>query len=215
VGLDAGSAAAAAKVFDRARRAGFLGSVSNAELIEHSEAFLSAVSDLGPDTSVVELGSGAGVPGLVMALRRPAWRFRLIERSERRADHLRRAGRELGLDRVVVDQRAVESVGRDPVVRGSADVVVARAFAPPAPTAECAAPLLSAHGLLVVSEPPACPETVPDADRWAGLAGTDLPLRFVRFSVDGPRLALLERTGSCPDRYPRSVDVPRRRPLFE
>src|SRR5690606_21759798 len=100
-----------------------------------------------------------------------------------------------------------EEVGRSRW-RGRAEAVIARSFGPPAATAECAAPLLRGGGLLVVSEPP------DDVDRWpaAGLAALGL--------VVGPRVAedatvqVLVQQEVCPDRFPRRVGLPAKRPLF-
>jgi 16S rRNA (guanine527-N7)-methyltransferase len=192
------------EVLERARSIGYLGPGPVTEHLAHSDRFADA---LAPSAVVAELGSGGGVPGLVVAVRRPDCRLRLIEASQGRADHLERARRELGLEaRLTVDARPAEVVGRDPHHRGRYDAVLARGFGPPAVTAECAAPLLRVGGHLIVSEPPGDGER-----RWAWLTGADLPLIPVVTPVAG--LAVLELTAPCPDRYPRRPGVPRRRPL--
>lgn len=89
--------------------------------------------------------------------------------------------------------------------------MVARGFGPPAVTAECAAPLLAEGGRLTVSEPP---EPPPDRPRWPpeGLAELGLALGpewHVPFHYRS--FVQVER---CPDRYPRRVGVPAKRPLF-
>jgi 16S rRNA (guanine527-N7)-methyltransferase len=192
----------------RAQRLGYLGSAPVPTHLRHSQAFLAAVR---PSDRVVDLGSGGGVPGLVIAAARSAAAVRLVEASEGRADHLRRAVLAMDLEpRVTVDQRPAELVGRDASLRASFDVVTARGFGPPAVVAECAAPLLRVGGRLVVSEPPGS-----DGSRWTGLTATDLPFGppAVWTSVQATLVAI-ELTGPCPDRYPRAVGVPARRPLF-
>src|SRR3546814_9312392 len=78
----------------------------------------------------------------------------------KRCAFLREAVEALGADeRVEVVEGRAEEIGRGEM-RRVVDAVIARSFGPPAATAECAAPLLRAGGLLVVSEPPEA------LDRW-------------------------------------------------
>jgi 16S rRNA (guanine527-N7)-methyltransferase len=111
----------------------------------------------------------------------------------------------------VVRARA-EEAGRQPDLRATFDLVVSRGFGPPAVTAECGAPFLRVGARLVVSEPPA--ESDKHEFRWppAGLAELGLapseewrkPFHYQAFVLERP----------CPDRYPRRVGVPAKRPLF-
>ena len=142
---------------ERARTVGFLGPGPVAEHITHTGGFLAALAEV--TGTVVDLGSGGGVPGLVIGVARPDLTLVLLEATAKRCRFLEAAVQALGLDARVVEGRA-EVLGHGDL-RGTADGVVARSFGAPAATAECAAPLLRLGGILVVSEPPA-----PAADRW-------------------------------------------------
>jgi 16S rRNA (guanine527-N7)-methyltransferase len=139
-------------IFEEARRAGLLGPQLVAEQMAHSRAL---TAQLPPAAErIADLGSGAGLPGLVVAAERPFAHLTLVEVAERRADHLRRAVRRLGwTDRVEVAAEPAERVGRMTSHRGAFDAVVARSCAPPAVVAELAAPLLRKAGALVVASP--------------------------------------------------------------
>jgi 16S rRNA (guanine527-N7)-methyltransferase len=117
---------------------------------------------------------------------------------------------ELGVgERVEVREERAEDTGRSSV-RGSRDLVVARSFGPPAVVAECAAPLLRVGGRLVVSEPPEG-----ELARWpqAGLRPLGLdPAGPIRAS--GARFQILHQQTACPDRFPRRIGIPAKRPLF-
>ena len=197
-------------VLEESRELGFLGPGPVAGHVEHATGFVHAV---GPDVPrrVLDLGSGGGVPGLVLALAWAETSVCLLESGERRALFLADAARRLGVDdRVVVAHARAEDAGRDRAWRGWADVVTARSFGPPAVTAECAAPLLRVGGRLIVSEPP--DEAV---DRWptAGLAS--LGLRATgRVEQAFSRFQVLRQDDVCPEAYPRRVGVPAKRPLF-
>lgn len=191
---------------ERARDLGLLGPGPSEDHLVHAQAFLgplAAVSGL-----VVDLGSGGGVPGLPVAVARPDLRLVLVDASAKRGEFLTSAVEEIGIaDRVQVVVGRAEVVGRGPL-RGSAAAVLARSFGPPAATAECAAPLLSVGGVLVVSEPPAA------GDRWP-VEGTALLGLVPRGGAVGtPKVQVLEQARPCPDEYPRRDGVPAKRPLF-
>jgi 16S rRNA (guanine527-N7)-methyltransferase len=164
---------------------------------------------------LVDLGTGGGLPGLVLACRWPQARVLLVERQERRALFLQRAVEGLGLAcRVEVAWTRAEEAGREERFRGWGDLVVARAFGRPAVTAECGAPFLEEDGRLVVSEPPSTTEK-----RWSRSALEVLglePLAMVRVGQPG-RVAsyrVLRQQRACPARFPRKAGIPSKRPLF-
>lgn len=162
---------------------------------------------------IVDLGSGAGVPALIIAELLPDTTIWLIERSANRVGWLQSAITTLALaDRCEVVAAAAEDAARTPGRAGWADAVTARSFAPPATTAECACRFLRPDGVLVVSEPPADAQAPP---RWPldGLAPTGLePVRRETFA--DTTLQTLQRRGPIDPRLPRREAVTRKRPLF-
>ncbi len=206
-------------ILDRAVVEGYLTPVAASEGPAHSAGFL-GFQDLdlpGPpildDALAVDLGTGGGMPGLVLAVTTP-WRWLLVDRRDRRVAFLRWAVRQLGIEeRVEVVLSDAADVGRGGF-RGVASLVTARGFAPPGPTAECAAPLLAEHGVLVVSEPP-----VQSTARWPEAGLFSLGLRDVSgwASDKVPGLAnyrAMVRVEPCPDRFPRRFPRQVADPLF-
>lgn len=192
---------------ERARALGFLGPGPVERHIDHAQGFLHTVAQV--TGTIGDLGSGGGVPGLILGVERPDLRLVFIEASAVRCRFLEAACGALHLDAEVAEGRA-EVVGRGPW-RHRLDAVVARSFGSPATTAECGAPLLVEGGLLVVSEPPE-----PAADRWppAGLLELGLEPLAVAPSAPGGRVQVLRQARPCPDRFPRRDGVPAQRPLF-
>jgi 16S rRNA (guanine527-N7)-methyltransferase len=201
-----------------ARRRGFLGPGPIEPLVLHSLGFAGVVEKLveAVPSAVLDLGAGGGIPGLVLAARWPEARMGLVEGSVRRAAFLAEAVEELGWageERVRVVTSRAEDLGRDPAWRERASVVVARLFGAPAVTAECAAPLLQVEGWLVVSEPP---ESGPGSgERWPAADLARLGLRPVEVLRErGFGYQVLRKVEPTPDRYPRRVGIPAKRPLY-
>jgi 16S rRNA (guanine527-N7)-methyltransferase len=203
-----------AGLLEESRRLGFLGPGSIDGHIDHARAFAVAVGE--PPAHAVDLGAGGGLPGLVLAtLVWPGTSWVFLDVMARRTAFLREAVDAAGLaERVTVVTERAEAYGRRGEARHAFDLVVARSFGPPAVTAECAAPLLRPGGLLVVSEPP----TSADALRWPAGGLAELGLgepEFIEVTADRPvHLVRISCVGPCPDRYPRRVGIPAKRPLF-
>ena len=116
---------------------------------------------------LVDLGSGGGLPGLVVATDWPEATVALLEANGRRAAFLRRAVERLGLaGRVSVLEERAEVCGRQEDLRAGFDGALARSFGRPAVVAECAAPLLKVGGWLIVSEPPRSEAEGDQEARW-------------------------------------------------
>ena len=133
------------------QRLGMLSDRPIAEVVEHAAAFVGALDAVAG--TVIDLGSGGGVPGLVIARARPDLRLVLVDRRSSRTDHLRRLVRRLGIDERV-EILAVDAADVPNHLPSPAEAVVARGFGPPAVTLRAAVPLLRGGGLIVVSEPP-------------------------------------------------------------
>ncbi|SRR5579871_866858 len=199
-------------VLEQARALGFLGPGAVDAHVVQAGAFAQAweVSHGGAPTSMADLGSGGGVPGLVLASRWPGCRVALLEASERRCAHLLWAVGQLGLAAVEVVEGRVERLARQPGLEGAFELVTARSFAPPAVTAECGARLLGDHGHLLVAEPPSGEVT----ERWPEPGLAELGLGPAAIYAGAARVAVIARRGPCPPRYPRRDGVPAKRPLF-
>jgi len=148
---------------------GAIGERSLPAAVSHAEQFARAVPPAA--VALADLGSGGGLPGLVVAVRCPWLQVFLVERRATRADLLRRAVLALDLgSRVEVFAADVRHLAEER--GGGFDVVTARSFGPPAMTARWGAALLASGGLLIVSEPPDG-----GSERWPHSFLTPLGLR--------------------------------------
>lgn len=174
-----------ADVLSRAQTEGALGKWPIAEVIDHAREFVAALPD--DVVSVLDLGTGAGVPGLIVALERPAVRVTLVDRRTKRIDALQRAIVRLGwAERVVALAAEATDLAADPAWSHSQDAVVARGFGAPELTLGVAARLARVGGWVVISEPPSGHPPRWDAV-WCAAAGVGAPEPFgrvVRFHVE-------------------------------
>lgn len=203
-------------MFAQAQAQGFLGKGSIAEHIAHARAHAAvAFADnmMGADDShaCVDLGSGGGVPGLVIAADNPNITMTLLERSDRRCEFLSSVVGDLGLaSTTTVVCMDVADVARDPNHRQNYDITFSRSFGHPAVVSECAAGLLIPGGVLVVSEPP-----TRNTDRWPAEPLSQLGLRLELLTEDAPHFAVLRMTDLCPDDRPRHWSQLVKRPLYQ
>lgn len=140
------------------QRLGFLGDRPVVEVVAHARHFVDALTTV--TGSIVDIGAGGGVPGLVVAMDRPDLAITMIDRRTKRTDFLSRMVRRLDLtDRVVVLGMDVEDAlqaGHD-----GFDATIARGFGPPDITLSFGARLVRPGGRVIISEPPDG-----SADRW-------------------------------------------------
>jgi len=111
-------------------------------------ARLLAVAHLAEGSRCADLGSGAGIPGVVVAILRPDVSLTLIEADRRKAGFLVHVCGLLGLDNVTVAPRRAEEMAADPIHRERYDAVLSRAAAPPLRLCSLALPLLRPGGVL-------------------------------------------------------------------
>lgn len=168
------------------QRLGMLGSRPVVEVIDQATAYVEALDAVGLTGGVVvDLGSGGGVPGLVIARQRPALQLVLVDRRATRTDHLRRLVVRLGLtgrvEVLTADAALLPRLIPTPVA-----AVVARGFGPPAELLAVAVPLVGPGGVVVVSEPPE-----PDPTRWPAAALEEHGVE--RVAHPDQRVALLRR----------------------
>jgi 16S rRNA (guanine527-N7)-methyltransferase len=201
------------EVLGRAQSLRFLGPGDPADHLEHALGFADAViTHLGsPPDRFCDLGTGGGIPGLVLVAGWPRSHGALVESAARRCAALEGWSRELGLeDRVEVLHGRAEYWANVEGYRETFQVVTARSFARPAITAEIASGLVRVGGTVVVSDPP---DSQPD--RWPADALRRLGLGPARPQVErGAHFSCLAKVSPVGPGTPRSEGKPAKRPLW-
>ena len=135
--------------------------------------------------ALVDIGAGAGIPGLPLRLADPAIVVTLVEARRKRVSFLLAAQRELDLGDVVVKEgRAEALLEQEPELAGSFDVVVARSVGPVAALLPLARKYLKAGGVFVVSGPPNPLPQKPFEIIRVGIPGTRKSRVFLKTSKE-------------------------------
>jgi 16S rRNA (guanine527-N7)-methyltransferase len=177
-------------------------------------AALPLIDAVAPATAV-DLGSGGGVPGLVLALARPDVRWTLVESVAKKARALRSFVDALRLRQVEVLAERAELMGRDAEHRAASDLVTARACAPLPVLVEYALPLLRVGGTLLAWKGPIGRDELDAGAAAARLLGGGWPsVQPSGFAaLGGHQFVLVGKEGATSGRYPRRAGQPGRRPL--
>lgn len=174
-------------VLDQAQQRGWVGPQAIDRQIDHSLAFAAAVAEI--PTKAVDLGSGGGLPALVLAAAWPQSTWTLVESSLPRAAFLELHCARLGwTGRVAVVHVSAESFGQDKQNLAQADLVTARSFGPPSSVIQAAAPLLRLGGELIAS-------AAPNATPWPSELLSDHGFSPDNLTSTSPKFHRSTRTG--------------------
>ncbi|KAK6123415.1 hypothetical protein DH2020_042838 [Rehmannia glutinosa] len=166
--------------------------------------------------SVVDVGSGAGLPGLILAIACPGWKVTLLESMNKRCIFLEHVVSLIGLQNVQIVRDRAENLGQNLDFREGFDIAVARAVAEMRVLAEYCLPLVRVGGLFVAAKGHDPQEEVTKAERAIHLMGASLlQTCFVEsHSKYGQRTAIIcLKDGPTPRKYPRAPGTPSKLPL--
>jgi 16S rRNA (guanine527-N7)-methyltransferase len=167
------------------------------------------------DPTLIDVGSGAGLPGLALKLALPSLRVTLLDGTGKRVAFLRHTIDALGLRGIGAVQGRAEELARDPGWRESFDLATARALARLPTLLEWCLPFARVGALLLAPKAGDLAAEVQDGLRAAALLGgrvaavrpVDLP------DLPGRALVLVDKVAPTPRRYPRAAGLPSKHPL--
>lgn len=164
---------------------------------------------------VADMGSGAGFPGLILAMHCPSSQFTLLESDQKKSAFLEQAAQHLGLVNVNVVSRRLEELGQDEGFRERFDVVTARALAAMNILLEYGMPLLKRGGSAWFWKGIQAEEEIKQAHSALTVLQARVEQIYWYKLMEERDRALIKvvKDGPTPAKYPRRVGVPSKRPL--
>jgi len=170
-----------------------------------------------PPNRLIDVGTGAGFPGLVLKIFFPAMQLTLIESVGKKASFCQHITRILGLEGVDVIQDRAEAVGRQQEHRQQYDWATARAVAVLPTLVEYLLPLVKVGGAALAMKGESAPVEAHEAEHATRLLGGHLR-KLVPVTLPGVveerYLVVIDKVVATPDLYPRRIGVPTKHPLI-
>ncbi|MCR4621998.1 MAG: 16S rRNA (guanine(527)-N(7))-methyltransferase RsmG [Clostridiales bacterium] len=176
---------------------------------------LTAAKYLESCESVIDVGSGAGLPGVPLSIMLPCARFTLMDSLNKRVEFLSEVCRTLELNASALHMRS-EDAGRNPAYRERFDAAVARAVAPLNILCEWLLPLVKPGGKMLALKGPNAEDEAREAafalselgGEIQGIYDSNVPERDWNHKI-----VEIIKTGPTSDRYPRRAGMAEKRPL--
>lgn len=165
---------------------------------------------------IIDVGTGAGFPGIPLKIARPDLEVALLDSLRKRTHFLQAVVDQLALDGVIVVHGRAEEIGRNAQYRESFDISLSRAVAPLNILAEYCLPLVRVGGFFLAMKGPDIQQEIAQAQRAFVLCGgRSLSNSFVLPISGDPRsLVIVEKMAKTPDQYPRRPGIPEKKPLI-
>ena len=169
-----------------------------------------------PPTRLVDVGTGAGFPGLPLKILYPNLRLTLVESVGKKAMFCQHIVRILGIEGVDVIQARAETLGQDPKHREAYDWAVARAVANMSVLTEFLLPLVKVGGTMLAQKGESGPAEAQSAEGAMQLMGGRLK-QVMQVNLPGVAddrfLVLVDKIAATPPKYPRKPGGPAKQPL--
>jgi 16S rRNA (guanine527-N7)-methyltransferase len=169
-----------------------------------------------PRARLLDIGTGAGFPGLPLKIVRPQWHVLLLEATGKKINFMQHIIEILQLDNVVTVHGRAEELAHQAAYRASFDVVTARAVASLPVLLEYAAPFCRVEGQIVLPKKGDITEELAQGKRAALQVGAVLKddvAVLLPGLEDGRRLLVWEQVRKCPGQFPRSGSMMAKKPL--
>lgn len=169
-----------------------------------------------PPQRLVDVGTGAGFPGIPLKIIYPTTRVLLVESVGKKAMFCQHLIQTLGLENIEVVQARAEELGQDPAHRETYDWAVARAVANLNILGEYLLPLVKLGGTMLAQKGESGPAEAQSAEKAMKLLGGKLK-QLIPVNLPGVAddryLVLVEKIAATPPKYPRKAGIPMKTPL--
>jgi 16S rRNA (guanine527-N7)-methyltransferase len=173
--------------------------------------------DFSKRLSVIDVGSGAGLPGIPLKILLPAIRLTLLEATAKKAKFLEHLIEKLGLDDIEIVVGRAEEAAHKPQYREKFDLVLSRAVASLPTLVELTLPLCAVGGIVVAQKKGGIVGEVEQSHKAiAMLGGKPRGVKAIELTEFSDRrcLVMIDKIQSTPREYPRRSGMPAKRPII-
>lgn len=175
------------------------------------------IKELTGEGSLIDVGTGAGFPGIPIKVMYPGIKLTLLDSLNKRIRFLQEVGNQLGINDISYVHGRAEDMGQNKLYREQFDYAVARAVASLNVLTEYCLPFVSLGGYFICLKGPQLEDEMKEATKAIGILGgvvvnqqvVDLP-----FSDISHRIVVIKKTKQTPTNYPRKAGKPTKEPII-
>lgn len=165
---------------------------------------------------VIDVGTGAGFPGLVLKIAKPEIELTLLDSLNKRVNFLKTVCGEVGINDIELVHARAEDGGKNRMYRGQFDTVVSRAVANLTVLSEWCIPFLKRGGYFLALKGPLADDEVKNAKRAVKILGGVIEDIFevkIPFTQLNHKIIIIKKVGQTPLKYPRKAGIATKTPI--
>lgn len=177
--------------------------------------YIAEIESFQNSNSIIDVGSGAGFPGIPLAIAYPNKQFVLVDSLRKRVNFINKLKVKIDLTNIKALHKRAEKIASEKIYRESFDFVTARAVAKMNVLSEYCLPLAKIGGVFVAMKLEGSDQEINNAKQAIELLGGEIKNTF-QYSLPEDKqyeLIVIEKVRNTPQKYPRRPGIPSKRPI--
>ena len=184
-------------------------------ILKHFIDSISINEYLKEKNKIMDVGTGAGFPGIPLKIINPNMEFILVDSLNKRINFLEEVAKELCLEKMQLIHSRVEDLAKNMNYREKADVVVSRAVANLRVLVEYMLPFVKKEGICICMKGPNIEEEIEEGKKAIEILGGKIE-KIENILLPGNlerNLIIIKKIKNTPEKYPRKAGMPAKQPL--
>jgi 16S rRNA (guanine527-N7)-methyltransferase len=175
---------------------------------------LALIELIPPNSTLIDVGSGGGYPGIPLAIERPDLKITLNDTIQKKTNYLESVSQKLSLKNITVIKARAEELGQNKLYRETFDTTTARAVAEIRVLLELLSPLIKVGGYIYIMKAKNYLEELKNSENAQKELSAKL-LKIENYAIEGIERVILvfQKGASTPPKYPRKPGTPEKKPL--